>query len=105
MKASPLREPPPLMRRLRVLAFVALCAVAASPARAQEPAVVRIATNVERSYFPPAEALLRKASAALRPQVEVLPWPLPRAQVELRAGRVDAVAMRVEAYFEQTPFV
>jgi len=78
---------------------------AALPAPAQEPAAVRLATNVERSYFPPAEALLRKAYASLGLQVEFLPWPLPRTQVELQTGRVDGVAMRVEAYFEQTPFV
>jgi ABC-type amino acid transport substrate-binding protein len=73
------------------------------PARADEP--VRLATNVERSYFPPAEALLRKAYASLGLQVEFLPWPLPRAQVELASGRLDGVAMRVESYFEQTPIV
>ncbi|MFG6430391.1 substrate-binding periplasmic protein [Roseateles sp. LYH14W] len=64
-----------------------------------------IATNVERSYFPPAEALLRKAYAALGLQVEFLPWPLPRAHVELRSGRIDAVAMRAETYFDQAPFL
>lgn len=89
---------------MRLLAVAALAAGAA-PAQAQEQPAVRIATNVERSYFPPAEALLRKAYATLGLQVEFAPWPLPRTQVELRNGRVDAVAMRVEAYFEQTPFV
>ncbi|WP_457423996.1 substrate-binding periplasmic protein [Roseateles sp. P5_E7] len=87
------------------LLLLAAIALAAIPARAQEPATVNIATNVERSYFPPAEVLLRKAYATLGLQVEFSPWPLPRTQVELRSGRVDAVAMRVEAYFEQTPFV
>ena len=94
--------PPSLGLRACLLAFVAL---AAASVQAQESSVVRIATNVERSYFPPAEAMLRKAYATLGLQVEFAPWPLPRTQVELRNGRVDAVAMRVEAYFEQTPFV
>ncbi len=66
---------------------------------------MRIATNVERSYFPPAEALLRRAYATLNLEVDYVAWPLPRAQAELRIGRVDAVAMRTESYFEQTPFV
>lgn len=102
MTASQPRKPLSLGRRLRVLAAIALTAGAV---QAQEPAAVRIATNVERSYFPPAEALLRKAYASLGLQVEFVPWPLPRTQVELRAGRVDAVAMRVEAYYEQSPFM
>ncbi|MBL8278610.1 MAG: hypothetical protein JNL93_18075 [Pelomonas sp.] len=67
------------------------------------PAPVRIATNVERSYFPPAEALLRRAYAALNLDVEYLPLPLPRATIELRAGRLDAVAMRSQTYFDQVP--
>ncbi|MBI3347630.1 MAG: hypothetical protein HY020_10525 [Burkholderiales bacterium] len=102
MNARLLRTPPSLGLRACLLAVVAL---AAASAQAQEASVVRIATNVERSYFPPAEAMLRKAYATLGLQVEFAPWPLPRTQVELRSGRVDAVAMRVEAYFEQTPFV
>ena len=102
MTVSPPCKPLSLGRRLRVLAAVALTTGAV---QAQEPAPVRIATNVERSYFPPAETLLRKAYASIGLQVEFVPWPLPRTQVELRAGRVDAVAMRVEAYFEQTPFM
>lgn len=65
--------------------------------------LVRVATNVERNYFATAEPLLRKAYASLSLEVEFLPWPLPRADVELRAGRVDAVAMRAEAYFDQVP--
>lgn len=89
---------------LAALALVPL-ALSASPAGAQDTPPVRIATNVERSYFPPVEALLRKAYASLGLQVDYVAWPLPRTQVELRAGRVDAVAMRVEAYFEQTPFM
>lgn len=89
-----------------ISALAAMLALAAPPhACADEPTMVRIATNVERSYFPPAEALLRKAYASLGLQVEFVPWPLPRTQVELRGGRVDAVAMRVDAYFEQTAFV
>ena len=66
---------------------------------------MNIATNVERSYFPPAEALLRKAYASLGLKVEFLAWPLSRAHVELRSGRIDAVAMRAEAYFDQAPFL
>ncbi len=86
--------------------LVALAAACAGmTVQAQEPAIVRIATNVERAYFPPAEALLRKAYAAIGLQVEFVPWPLPRTQLELQTGRVDAVAMRVGSYFEQTPFV
>lgn len=85
--------------------LAALALMASPTARAQDAAVVLIATNVERSYFPPVEALLRKAYAAIGMQVEFVPWPLPRTQVELQAGRVDAVAMRVGGYFEQTPFV
>ena len=92
----------PLLR-----AFTLALAAFALPgmARADEPAVVRIATNIERSYFPPAEALLRKAYATLGLQVEFVAWPLPRTQVELRAGHIDAVAMRADGYFEQTAFV
>ena len=77
-------------------------AQAAGPAPA--PAV-RIATNVERSYFPPAEALLRRAYAALNLEVEYLPLPLPRAHVELRGARIDAVAMRSDTYFDQVPLL
>lgn len=72
-------------------------------AMAREVPVARIATNVERSYFPPAEAMLRKAYASLGLRVEFVPWPLPRAHVELLAGHIDGVAMRAEAYFEQAP--
>lgn len=50
--------------------------------------------------MPPAEALLRKAYASLGLQVEFLAWPLARAQVELRHGRLDAVAMRADAFFD-----
>lgn len=97
-------------RRLLRTAIQGLLALAAAglsvAAHAQEAvSLVRIATNVERSYFPPVEVLLRKAYASLGLQVEFLPWPLPRAQLALRAGQLDAVAMRVGAYFEQTPFV
>ena len=91
---------------LALSGLLALPGLAAGPARAQEAAPVRIATNIERSYFPPVEALLRKAYASLgQTQVEYLAWPLPRAQVELRAGRLDAVAMRTDAFFEQMPQV
>ena len=90
---------------LPACAVLALALLAAPPARAQEPAVVRLGTNVERSYFPPAEALLRKAYASLGLQVEFLPWPLLRTQAELRNGRLDGVAMRSDVYFEQTPFL
>jgi ABC-type amino acid transport substrate-binding protein len=102
MPACPRPTSPLSGRRVLLLAAAAL---ALGVAQAQEPTVVKIATNVERSYFPPAEALLRKAYAALGLQVEFMAWPLPRTQVELRSGRIDAVAMRVDAYFEQTPFV
>ncbi len=94
---------PALPRWLRLFAALALALPMA--ATRGEPPPVRIATNVERSYFPPAEALLRKAYASLGLQVEFLAWPLPRTQVELRSGRLDGVAMRVDAYFEQNPFV
>jgi ABC-type amino acid transport substrate-binding protein len=96
------------MRRPQALALlVALTLPPGLSAQVPErsPQVVRIATNIDRTYFPPAEALLRKAYASLGLQVEFVPWPLPRTQVELLAGNVDAVAMRVEAYFEQTPFM
>lgn len=79
--------------RVPALALL-LAALLAAPARADEP--VRIATNIERSYFPPAEALLRKAYASLGLAVEFVPWPLPRAHVGLRAGNLDGVAMRAE---------
>ncbi len=85
------------------LALLPALLLAAGVASAQTPAPVRIATNVERSYFPPAEALLKRAYASLNLEVEYLPLPLPRATVELRAGRLDAVAMRTETYFEQVP--
>jgi len=91
----------PLLAML--LAALTTQPVAAQPVAAQ--GVVRIVTNVERSYFPPAEAILRRAYATLNLEVEYAAWPLPRAQAELRSGRVDAVAMRAETYFEQTPFV
>lgn len=102
----PDRTPPehPLIRAAPMLVLT-LALACALPAGAQEPPAVRLATNIERSYFPPAEALLRKAYATLGLKVEFLDWPLPRTQVELRAGRLDGVAMRVEAYFEQTPFL
>ena len=100
MPTAPTRALPAALAMLAALALAA-----GGTARADEPAVVRIATNIERSYFPPAEALLRKAYATLGLQVEFVPWPLPRTQVELRAGHIDAVAMRAETYFEQTPFV
>ncbi len=77
------------------------------PAHTQAPdtPTVRLATNVERSYFPPAEALLRKAYASLGLQVEFVQWPLNRAQVELTAGRLDGVAMRTDIFFTQVPTV
>ena len=102
MTAHPLRRHTMLARCLRLVCAAAL---ASGSAQAQQPPVVNIATNVERSYFPPAEALLRKAYASLGLKVEFLAWPLSRAHLELGNGRIDAVAMRAEAYFEQTPFV
>ncbi|MFG6490197.1 substrate-binding periplasmic protein [Roseateles sp. BYS78W] len=90
----------PLLSPLLLIAALAL-----QPVVAQEAPAVRLATNVERSYFPPAEALLRKAYASLGLQVEFVPWPLQRAQVELNAGRLDGVAMRAEAFFTQTPAI
>ncbi len=92
-------------RQICTLALATALLVAAVPAARAQEAPVRIATNVERSYFPPAEALLRKAYATLGLQVEFVQWPLPRAQNELRAGRADAAAMRTEAFFEQSPFM
>jgi ABC-type amino acid transport substrate-binding protein len=97
-------------RRLGLAPAVAslLAGLAACPplsAQTPDPAPVRLATNLDRTYFPPVEALLRKAYAGISQPVEFVPWPLPRAQVELKAGHLDGVAMRVEAYFEQTPFV
>lgn len=91
----------PLRSRLATQAITLL--LAAPAAWAQDAATVRIATNVERSYFPPAEALLRKAYASLGLQVEFVPWPLTRALVELNAGRLDGVAMRADAFFTQAP--
>lgn len=92
-------------RRFPLARAWALAAALLVGSTAQAQAQVRIATNVERSYFPPAEALLRRAYATLNLEVDYVPWPLPRAQVELRAGRADAVAMRTDSYFEQTPFM
>lgn len=77
----------------------------AAASETDAPGASRIATNVERSDFPPAEALLRKAYASLGLQVEFLAWPLARAQIELRHGRLDAVAMRADAFFDHAPFV
>lgn len=96
---------PRLSCRSHAAALVLALTAAAHAAPADDQAPVRIATNVERSYFPPAEAILRRAYASLNLEVTYAAWPLPRAQVELRSGRVDAVAMRTESYFEQTPFV
>jgi ABC-type amino acid transport substrate-binding protein len=93
------------VRAVRARLLLAVAALWQGPAAAQAAPSVRIATNVERSYFPPAEALLRKAYASLNLDVEYLPLPLPRAQVELRSGRIDAVAMRSETYFEQMPIL
>lgn len=87
----------------RRLALLPALVLAAGMARGQTAAPVRIATNVERSYFPPAEALLKRAYASLNLEVDYLPLPLPRSVVELRAGRLDAVAMRTDAFFEQVP--
>lgn len=101
----------PRLRRLRVPGSTAVlvCGLAALPAGAlAQPTTagpVQIATNIERSYFPPAEALLKRAYATLGLEVTYLQLPLPRAQLEMRTGRVDAVAMRTETYFEQSPFV
>ena len=101
--------PPACCQRLRAPASIAalLCGLGTlpAPAPAQPPPAgpVQIATNIERSYFPPAEALLKRAYATLNLDVSYL--PLPRAQLEMRAGRLDAVAMRTETYFEQSPFV
>lgn len=88
------------------LSLLPLLWLAAPPsALAQEAPTVKLATNVERSYFPPAEALLRKAYASLGLQVEFVPWPLNRAQLELAAGRLDGVAMRTDTFFAQLPSV
>ncbi|RTL42305.1 MAG: hypothetical protein EKK53_11855 [Burkholderiales bacterium] len=91
------------VRAVRASLLLGAAALWAGLASGQATAPVRIATNVERSYFPPAEVLLRKAYASLNLEVEYLPLPLPRAQLELRGGRIDAVAMRTETFFEQTP--
>lgn len=91
-------------RRCLLHPLLAAMVLTAPTAGAEEPTLVRIATNVERSYFPPAEALLRKAYATLGLQVEFVPWPLPRTQQELRAGRIDGVAMRADGWFDQAPF-
>ncbi|PTT93319.1 hypothetical protein DBR42_00175 [Pelomonas sp. HMWF004] len=103
----PFRHLLPRLSRMSAAAVMAVAPLAAPAAPADTPAtpVVRIATNIERTYFPPAEALLRKAYATLGLQVEFVAWPLARAQVELRAGNVDAVAMRTEVFFEQMPNV
>ena len=95
----------PTIRAVRAGLLLAGAAHLPGLAAAQAAAPVRIATNVERSYFPPAEALLRKAYASLNLDVEYLPLPLPRAHVELRGGRIDAVAMRSETYFDQVPIL
>lgn len=92
---------PSIARHATGAALLAAGAWLAGPASAQAP--VRMATNVERSYFPPAEALLKRAYASLNLEVDYLPLPLPRSVVELRAGRLDAVAMRTDAFFEQVP--
>ncbi len=104
MLARSSRPLQPLAQRLCLCLAMALGGLALH-AGAEEPNTVQIATNVERSFFGPTETLLRKAYASLGLQVEFLAWPLPRIQMELRSGRVDAVAMRAESYFEQTPFV
>ena len=102
----PRRLPLPRLTCWSRAAAVALALVAsAHAAPGDEPATVRIATNVERSYFPPAEALLRRAYASLNLEVEYVAWPLNRAQLELRSGSVDAVAMRTETFFEQNAFI
>lgn len=98
----PTARPVFLMPALKLAVGLA-AAMAAGLANAQTAAPVRMATNVERSYFPPAEALLKRAYASLNLEVEYLPLPLPRATIELRAGRLDAVAMRTDTYFEQVP--
>lgn len=92
-------------RPASVVALLMLAGLAGAQPPAPAPGAARIATNVERSYFPPAEALLRRAYATLNVDVEYLPLPLPRAHVELRAGRIDAVAMRSETYFDQVPLL
>lgn len=96
----PVRTPRPkaILPLLPLLWLLAL-----PPALAQDAPPLRLATNVERSYFPPAEALLRKAYASLGLQVEFVQWPLNRALVELNAGRLDGVAMRTDIFFAQTP--
>ncbi|MCH8855223.1 MAG: transporter substrate-binding domain-containing protein [Proteobacteria bacterium] len=93
----------PLPRLRPVLWPALLLATLALPASGQTP--VRMATAVERNYFAAAEPLLRKAYGALGLEVEFLPWPLPSTDVELRAGRLDAVAMRADAFFEQRPYL
>jgi hypothetical protein len=95
----------PTFRVVRAWVLLGCTSLGWGWALAQPPAPVRIATNVERSYFPPAEALLRKAYATLNLDVEYLALPLTRAHVELRGGRIDAVAMRTDTYFEQMPLL
>ena len=100
MRAMPLHT----ARRVSLLITLAWAVGLPLGVRAQTvpAAPVRIATNVERSYFPPAEALLKRAYASLNLEVEFLPLPLPRAQIELRAswspsGAVDG---HVQAWAE-----
>ncbi|MCE4558142.1 substrate-binding periplasmic protein [Roseateles cellulosilyticus] len=96
---------PRCLRPTRQALALLMTLFAATGTPAQEAPVIRLATNVERSSFPPAEALLRRAYAGLGRQVEFVPWPLTRTLVELNAGRLDGVAMRVDAFFSQTPIV
>ncbi len=95
----------PFWSRTALLLLPLLWLPVLAPAQPADGPVVRLATNVERSYFPPAEALLRKAYASLGLQVEFVQWPLNRAQVELNAGRLDGVAMRTDLFFTQVSSV
>lgn len=93
-----------LLRTLLALA-AALPLLTGLPALGDEtpPSVVRLTTSIDRGYAAPAEALLREAYESLGLQIEYLPWPLARSDLELSAGRVDGVAMRPGAYFDRSP--
>jgi ABC-type amino acid transport substrate-binding protein len=111
----PSNVPPPFASSLltqpkRWLVAAALPAALLGPLAAQAAddsprTVVRIATNNDRTFMPPAEGLLRKAYASMGLDVEFVHLPLARAAVELRAGNVDAVAMRVDGFFQQLSFM
>lgn len=105
-QADTCRMTPLLTARLLALA-ASLSVTAGTPAQVREspPSVVRLTTSVDRSFVAPTEALLREAYESLGLQIEYLAWPLARSQIELSAGRVDGVAMRPGAYFEQSPLL